>query len=168
MLDETVMQIEAIRRPFTVEEYDRIREARILDDPGRIELLDGEVLEMSPIGPRHEACVDRAAELFHAGLRAAAIIRVQGSVRMGAYSRPQPDLVLLQRRKDFYVSIGAAIDNALLVSRCRTLPSITTRDESCEPMPATRYENYGLRTSPQTLCWYFANPPKGRSKLNWY
>jgi Uma2 family endonuclease len=70
---------------------------------------------MSPIGSRHEACVDRAAALLLPPLVGQSIVRIQGSIRLGDYSRPQPDLILLQQRKDYYASGGAVTRDALLV-----------------------------------------------------
>lgn len=109
------MQIEPIRRPISVLEYERMVEVGILGKEDRVELIEGEILEMSPIGSRHEACVDRAAELLLPRLLGQSIVRVQGSIRLGDYSRPQPDLILLQRRKDYYAVGGAETKDALLV-----------------------------------------------------
>jgi Uma2 family endonuclease len=115
MIRESIMQIEAIRRPFTVDEYDRMVEVGILGKEDHVELIEGEILEMSPIGSRHEACVDRAAVLLLPPLVGQSIVRVQGSIRLGDYSRPQPDLILLQHRRDYYAPSGAVTRDALLV-----------------------------------------------------
>ena len=115
MLHRSIMQIEPIRRPFSVDEYDRMVEVGILGKGDNVELIEGEILEMSPIGSRHEACVDRAAALLLPPLVGQSIVRIQGSIRLGDYSRPQPDLILLQQRKDYYASDGAVTRDALLV-----------------------------------------------------
>ena len=115
MIREAAMQIEVLRRPFTVDEYDRMVEVGILGKEDHVELIEGEILEMSPIGSRHEACVDRAAVLLLPPLVGQSIVRVQGSIRLGDYSRPQPDLILLQHRKDYYAPSGPVTRDALLV-----------------------------------------------------
>jgi Uma2 family endonuclease len=109
------MQIEPIRRPFSVEEYERMVEVGILGKEDRVELIEGEILEMSPIGNRHMACVDRTATLLLPPLLGHSIVRVQGAIRLGDYNKPQPDLILLRHRKDFYSAQGAVTRDALLV-----------------------------------------------------
>src|SRR5437868_125742 len=91
-----------LRRRFTVAEYEGMAEARILAEDDRVELIDGEVVVMSPTGSRHAACVDRCAELFGRRLGTGAIVRVQGPVQLGEYTALQPDVALLRRRSDFY------------------------------------------------------------------
>lgn len=53
------MAVQLLKRRFTVEEYHRMAEAGILTEDDRVELLDGEIVEMAPIGSKHAACVDR-------------------------------------------------------------------------------------------------------------
>ena len=115
MLGRNAMQIEAIRRPFTVAEYDRMVEVGILGREDRVELIEGEILEMSPIGNRHVTCVDRVAALLLPPLLGKSIVRVQGPVTLGDYSKPQPDLILLRYRPDYYAPAEAVTRDALLV-----------------------------------------------------
>lgn len=96
------MVVRVARRLFTVEDYHRMREAGILSEDDRVELIEGEILEMSPIGSRHAAVVDRLNRLFHRLLGERAIIRIQNPIRLGMYSEPQPDVALLRSREDFY------------------------------------------------------------------
>jgi len=115
MLRHIVMQTEPIRRPFTVEEYDRMIEVGILGKEDHVELIDGEIVEMSPIGLRHAACVDRATMLLAPALVGKAIVRTQGPIRLSDFSKPQPDLILLEPRKDYYAAAAPITRNALLV-----------------------------------------------------
>lgn len=68
----------------------------------RLELLQGEILEMSPIGSRHSAAVKRANQLFSAALVGRAVVGIQNPVRLSDLSEPQPDVALLKPRPDFY------------------------------------------------------------------
>jgi len=61
---EEFMAIQLLRRRFTVGEYGRMIETGILGEDDRIELLEGEIVEMAPIGSRHAACVNRLTQLF--------------------------------------------------------------------------------------------------------
>jgi Uma2 family endonuclease len=97
------MAIDVRRRRFTVEEYDRMAEVGILTADDRVELLDGEIIEMAPIYPPHSSVVDRLTRLFTARLGERAIVRVGGPIALVEQdSEPQPDLTLLRPRVDFY------------------------------------------------------------------
>ncbi len=90
-------------------------QAGILREDDRVELLDGEILEMAPIGSRHAACVDRLNQLFSDHVRKRAIVRVQNPIGMGERSEPQPDLTLVRPRPDFYSQSHPGSEDILLV-----------------------------------------------------
>jgi Uma2 family endonuclease len=79
-------------------------EAGILGEGDRVELIEGEVVRMAPIGPRHAAHVNRIADAFSARYRDVALLAVQNPVRLGEWSEPDPDVTLLRRRDDYYAS----------------------------------------------------------------
>lgn len=87
-------------RPFTAEEYHALAEAGILTEDDRVELLDGRIIAMSPIGSKHLHCVNRLVDLFAQRLYAhdapPARLSVQNPVRLSPHSEPEPDLVLLR------------------------------------------------------------------------
>ena len=103
------------RRRFTVDEYHRMAEAGILDEDDRVELLDGEIVEMTPIGPRHAGGVKRLNRLFTARLGERAIVDVQNPVVLDPHWEPQPDLTLLRPREDFYTGSHPRPEDVLLV-----------------------------------------------------
>ena len=109
------MSIAAEKRRFTADEYQRMGEAGILCPDDRVELIEGEVVVMSPIGPRHNACVSSANQAMVRAAGDTAIVLPQGSVRLDLHSEPQPDLVLLKPRADFYASRHAGPADILLV-----------------------------------------------------
>lgn len=74
----------------------------ILASDARVELLDGEIVEISPIGPRHNAIVDRLTDFLVRTGSGKCICRVQGSIALVGESEPEPDIVLLEYREDFY------------------------------------------------------------------
>ena len=108
------MALEIAKHVFTVSEFERMAETGILSENDRVELIEGEIIEMSPIGNRHAACVDRFNELI-VGLRLDAIVRVQSSIQLDDYWQPQPDLALLRRRDDFYSDSRPRAADVLLV-----------------------------------------------------
>ncbi|HWQ31789.1 MAG TPA: Uma2 family endonuclease [Blastocatellia bacterium] len=102
------------RKLFTTAEYHRMIEAGILHEDDHVELLNGEIINMAPIGPRHAACVDRISDLLWRKARKAAIIRVQNPVGLSPYSEPQPDISLLKLRSDYYAHGHPAPDDVLV------------------------------------------------------
>ena len=74
------MRVEVEKRRFTVEEYYRMAETGILDSDERVELLDGEIVRMTPLGDNHMMCVDRATAILSEALRGRAIVSIQYAV----------------------------------------------------------------------------------------
>jgi len=109
-----VAQPQVTRRKFTVEEYHLLARAGVLKEDDRVELLEGEIVEMSPIGSRHAACVDRLNRVF-SRLGERTIVRVQSPLRLGDLAEPQPDLALLRPRSDFYATAHPGPEDVLLV-----------------------------------------------------
>lgn len=96
------MSAQPARKLFTTAEYHQMLEAGILNEDDRVELIEGELYEMSPIGSRHAAAVNRLTEILGEQLRGIVIVSVQNPIELSEYSEPQPDLTLLKRRDDFY------------------------------------------------------------------
>ena len=86
------------RRRFTVDEYLAMERAGILHEDDRIELIDGEIIIMPPIGDPHEVSTDWLTRLFVPPLIGRAIVRVQGAIRLNDRSAPQPDIAVLRER----------------------------------------------------------------------
>jgi Uma2 family endonuclease len=103
------------RKRFTVDEYQRMGQVGILSADDRVELIDGEIVVMTPIGPRHGACVARATRALVRAAGDDAIVLPQGSVRLDIYYEPEPDLALLRPRDDFYASRHPGPGDILLI-----------------------------------------------------
>ncbi|HET6756404.1 MAG TPA: Uma2 family endonuclease [Burkholderiales bacterium] len=111
----TNMSAEPARRHFTVTEYYRMGEAGIFSEDDRVELIQGDIVEMSPIGIRHASCVDRLAKLLQQQVGQQCIVRVQNPVRLNELSEPQPDIALLKQRDDFYATRHPLPEDVLLI-----------------------------------------------------
>jgi Uma2 family endonuclease len=103
------------RRAFTVAEFHRMAEAGIFSEDDRVELLDGEIVEMTPIGSRHAACVKRLLRALDRGAGDRAILGAQDPIRLGEHSEPQPDVVLVKPRADFYAAAHPGPEDVLLL-----------------------------------------------------
>lgn len=109
------MSVEFARHWFTVGDYERMGEAGILPDDKRFELIRGEIIEMSPIGQRHAACVAKLTSVLSQQTAGTAIVWVQNPIVLDDFSEPQPDVVLLKPRADFYRNALPTPDDVLLV-----------------------------------------------------
>src|SRR6266508_2524535 len=87
---------------FNVKEYYLMAETGVLRPDARVELLDGEIIDMSPIGPFHGGVTNYLIEIFTAASKGRWVTAVQNPVRLDDHSEPQPDLVLLKLCPDFY------------------------------------------------------------------
>ena len=87
------------KRRFTVDECLAMLEAGVLHEDDRIELMDGELLIMAPIGDPHEETTDWLNWLCGRAFGERAMVRVQGSIRLNNISAPQPDIAILRRRR---------------------------------------------------------------------
>jgi Uma2 family endonuclease len=96
------MAVEVSRRRFTADEYLAMGDAGILRAEDRVELIDGDIVAMTPIGRRHVAVVNRLTRFFVMRLGVAAIVQPQGALRLDVSTEPQPDLAVLRHRDDFY------------------------------------------------------------------
>jgi len=112
---EPTIAAEPTRHRFTVDEYYRMADAGILHEDSRVELIDGEILDRSPIGPRHARGVRRLSNVIFRALDDAAVISVQNPIRIDEQNEPEPDLVLARHREDEYGDGHPTPEDILLV-----------------------------------------------------
>jgi Uma2 family endonuclease len=90
------------RYRITADEYFRMGETGVLAPDARVELVEGELIEMAPIGPPHASTVERLVDLLRRALEDRAMVRTQQPSVVGKYSVPQPDITVVVRRDDYY------------------------------------------------------------------
>jgi Uma2 family endonuclease len=103
------------KRLFTFDDCLRMVETGILRPSERVELINGELIVMTPIGPRHGGVVDRTNRAFIKLADDKAIVRTQGTVVLDRFVAPEPDIVLLRPRADDYVTRNPGVDDILLI-----------------------------------------------------
>jgi Uma2 family endonuclease len=109
------MLIEVTRRRFTVEEFWRMAEAGLFLEQPRVELIDGEIVDMTPVGPRHAFCVGFLIDWLVPRLAGRALLLPQLSLRLGARTECQPDLVLVRPPLTAYRNANAAPQDVLVL-----------------------------------------------------
>jgi Uma2 family endonuclease len=111
----TDMALELTRRRFSVDDYYRMAETGILKPGERVELIDGDVVEMTPSGGPHARCVMYLNEVFVRRLEGRAVVSPQISLRLGRWSVPEPDIALLRPPLARYGKAIPSNADALLV-----------------------------------------------------
>lgn len=104
------------RHRITVEHYHRMAEAGLFARDERVELINGEIIDMPPIGSRHAATAAQLADLLTAAVGDRVMVRTQWPVRLGSDSEVQPDISVVRAREDYYrTGHPSAADVLLLV-----------------------------------------------------
>ncbi len=116
VIEEFPAELGVQRHRLTVEQYHRMAETGVLARDARVELIEGVIVDMAPIGSRHAATVNRLTRALTAAVGTRAIVSIQNPIRLGERSEPQPDLALLRPREDFYAeAIPTAADTLLVI-----------------------------------------------------
>lgn len=103
------------RYRITADEYFRMGETGVLPPDARVELIDGELIEMAPIGPPHASTVERLADLLRRALGDRAMVRTQQPSVVEKHSVPQPDITVVIPRGDYYARAHPVPHDVLLV-----------------------------------------------------
>ena len=143
------------KRWFNVDEYQRMAQAGILTEDDRVELIEGEVIEMSPIGSRHAACVKRLNALLNRAGGQKMIVSVQDPIYIDEFSAPQPDIALLRARDDFYAGSHPTASDVLLV--------VEVADTSVEYDRKVKLPLYARAGIPEI---WLANVPEDRVEIH--
>lgn len=124
---------------FTTEEYQLMGKANIFHPEARLELISGEIIAMSPIGLKHSVIINRLTHFLVKHIDDMGVISVQNSLRISDYSEPQPDIVILKPRDDFYAGKFPQAEDVLLL--------IEVADSSLQYDRTTKltlYAEYGI------------------------
>ena len=103
------------RRPITVDEYHRMGEAGILTEDDRVELIEGELVAMAPIGSDHSGTVNALNHLLVMAVHGRAVVAVQNPVILDDRSEPQPDFAVLRYRDDHYRRATPRAEDVVLI-----------------------------------------------------
>jgi Uma2 family endonuclease len=100
---------------FTVDDYYKMAESGILREDDRVELIDGEIIAMAPIGSGHAGTVDQFGDNIRELVSGRGRVRSQNPIRLGFRAEPEPDLVIVRPRTDFYRNGHPGPEDIMLV-----------------------------------------------------
>jgi Uma2 family endonuclease len=135
------MAVGLIKRPLTVEQFNRMIASGIIPENDRVELVDGDIVEMAPIGVRHASYVSRVVDVLHGVVPAEMMVWVQNPVELSPLTRVEPDVTLVRRRADYYVSRLPRPEDILLV--------VEVADTSLEADRAVKIPAYAKASVPE-------------------
>jgi len=98
-----------------LDEWKRLGEANIFPPGSRVELINGEIIDMAPIGSNHSGQINRLTQFLVSLVSNLAVVSIQNPLQLGDLSEPEPDLMLLKPNADFYSSQHPQSDDVLLL-----------------------------------------------------
>jgi Uma2 family endonuclease len=149
------------RKRFTADEYHRMAQVGLLRERERVELIDGEIVVMSPIGNRHAACVSHTNRVLVRAAGDDAIVQAQGPIRLDLYYEPEPDFVLLRPRDDFYATRHRGPADALLVIEIADSSLEYDRDVKAPIYATAGIPEYWLADLNDNVVWRYSSPERG-------
>ena len=132
-----------VTRKFTVAEYYRMGEAGVFHPEERVELIEGTIVVMAPIGIRHSGSVIRYIQVFSRLAGDRFVLQIQNPIHLDDNSEPQPDVILLRPRSDNYFDSHPGPADVLLV--------IEVSDTSLNYDRGVKAHLYGRHNIPETL-----------------
>ena len=152
---------------FSVQDYYRMAETGVLRPDVRVELLDGKIIDMSPIGPFHGGLVKRLSRIFNLKAQGRWLVSTQDPLRLDDHSEPEPDVMLLKPAADDYTSrhpqpedvflLIEVADSTLEYDREEKLPAygragvtefwiVNLQEATLEIYREPHFTGYGLKT----------------------
>ena len=131
--------MQLLTHKFDVEQYQQMGKAGIFDPEAHIELIQGDIIPMTPIGLKHTITINRSNQFFVQALKGQGIVSIQNPIRLPNYSEPQPDIAILRPRDDFYAGKFPQAEDVLLL--------IEVADSSLQYDRTTKlalYSEYGI------------------------
>jgi Uma2 family endonuclease len=155
------MAVPIERKQYSLDEYERMIETGILQEDDRVELIEGGLVDMAPLGLRHEACVRRLDLLFHERLLRKAIVSIQNSVRILPNSQPEPDVALLKWRDDLYEDARPTPQDVLLIVEVADSSLLYDRNRKRPLYAKAAIPDYWIVNLQEDVIEVFSNPHDG-------
>lgn len=146
---------------FSVDDYYRMLEIGLLTEDDRVELIDGEIREMSPIDPIHAGTVERFSYYLGMQVKARAMVRTQNPVRLNNYTEPQPDIAVVHWRDDFYTQSHPLAADTLIAIEVANTSIMADRQEKLPRYAAAGIPEVWLVNIARQTIEQYARPVDG-------
>lgn len=153
------------KRLLTTNDYHAMIAAGILGEDDKVELLNGELILMSPIGPNHSGVTNRISHLLQELLRGLAIVAAQNPVTLSLSSEPQPDLAIVKPRDDFYAESHPCPEDVFLLIEVADATLEKDRTVKAALYAEAGIPYYWIVNLPEQQLEVYAQPDKGQYKL---
>lgn len=154
------------RHRLTVHEFHKMGEAHILPPEARVELIDGELIDMAPIGPDHAGIVNQLNRLLTFAVGDKAVISIQNPLVLDDYHEPQPDIAVLKFRDDFYKRSHPRPEDVLLLVEVADSSTRQDRNSKIPMYASTGIPEVWLVDILQSVVEIYRDPgPKGYQTL---
>jgi len=160
------MRREATKKLFTVDEYYRMAVSGILSEEIRTELINGEIIERSPMRAQHAAAVSRVTDLLLPLLKGRALLRPRLPLRLSEYNEPQPDLTFVKARRDYYVGRHPGPGDTLLAVDISDTVLPYDRELKLTMYAAARIPEYWIADLADDVLLVFRDPAVGTYKTS--
>lgn len=156
------------RHRLSVDDYERMGQANILGEDDRVELIEGEIIDMPPIGSPHGGAVKRIANrLVRTFSETDAILAVHDPLRLSDFSEPEPDIVLLRPRDDFYAELHPGPEDVLLLVEVAETSLRYDRDKKLPLYTRAGIPECWLVDIAGQALWIYRGPgPKGYANVS--
>ena len=148
-------------RRFTVEEYHRLAEVGVLHEDDRVELLNGVIVDMMPIGPFHGGSVNRLTSMFVELSRKRWVTSIQNPVHIGEQNEPQPDLLILRPRADFYVANHPRPEDVFLLIEVSDSTLLIDREDKLPIYAGAGIAEVWIMNLPERVIEVYSSPSNG-------
>ena len=128
---------------LTVDDYHKLGEAGILHEDDRVELVEGMLIDIAPIGTGHAGQVNRLVDRLAPAVSGRAIVAPQNPLRLDEFSEPQPNVLLLRYRDDFYATTHPRPSDVLLLIEVADTSRAYDRDTK-DPALCTPCDSRGV------------------------
>lgn len=151
-------------RSWTTDEYHRLIEIGVLSSMDKVELLDGQIVEMSPAGNYHAACIEFLGDKLKGLLSKDYMLRSQNPIVLSNVSEPEPDLAVVKYRSDYYAHAHPGPDDILLLIEVADTSLAKDRHVKSMLYAESGVPEYWIMNLEEQVLEQFLFPENGRYK----
>ncbi len=153
------------KKLLSCDDYHRMIASGIINSDEKIELLNGELLIMSPVGPNHGSIVNRLNHILNRHIGSLGIVSVQNPITIAPHSEPEPDIAILKPRDDFYFDAHPVPADVILLIEVSDTTLAKDQQTKALVYAEAQIDNYWIVNLQEKQLEVYSQPVKGRYKL---